>query len=100
MVVTIPDVPPLPGAEALHEVRVLRAPVRVWDRASQHTAELMREFTLLRLLDAADDYCTSGDQLMTLVSPPGQQAFRRWYLLEFVRQLEGQPPLPWPGPTD
>lgn len=168
VVVTIPDAPPQPGAEPLHQVRVLRAPVRLWDRANQHTAELMREFALLRvgrdsgtarheapqallqlvadlrvryagassnqeaefqaavdagerardftyevpvtvgdacltlleLLDAADDYCAQGTELMTLVSPPDQQAFRRWYLHEFDRQLRGEPPLPWTGPTD
>ena len=49
VVVTIPDSPPQPGPERLHQVRVLRAPVRLWDRAAQHTAELMREFALLRI---------------------------------------------------
>lgn len=56
--------------------------------------------TLLDLLEAADGYCAAGTELLTLVSPPDQQAFRRWYLLEFVRQVQGQPPLAWSGSTD
>lgn len=164
VVVTIPD-PPRQGAPGWREVRILQAPVPLWDRASQHTAELVREFTLLQigrdegttsrevpvalvqlvadlraryagastaqqaqfqeavdagrptldtthtvppavadacrtlldLLDAADGYCAAGAELLTLVSPPDQRAFRRWYLGEFIRQLDGHPPQPWPG---
>jgi len=48
------------------------------------------------LLDEADVYCAEGE-LMTLVSPPEQRSFRHWYLQEFVRQIAGEPPLPWPG---
>lgn len=164
---TIPDPEHVPAGARLHTVRILQAPVRVWDRASSHTAELMREFALLRigdesgttrqvpgrllelvadlraryagtsaaqtqeleqavedgertrdfsyevpdgvadacrtllsLLDEADEYCAAGGTLMTLVSPPDQQAFRTWYLQEFIRQVEGEPPRPWTGPTD
>ncbi|MCW2615895.1 MAG: hypothetical protein JWN08_2889 [Frankiales bacterium] len=162
----IPDPDQNAHGIALRTVHVLRAPVRVWDRAGTHTAELLREFalltigsqagttrqvpdellalvgdlraryagassaqaaeleqaveagesvhdftyevpdgigqacqTLLELLDAADDYCRQGDRLITLVSPPDQQAFRTWYLGEFVRQSAGLPPRPWDGPT-
>lgn len=55
--------------------------------------------TLLELLDAADDYCRQGDRLITLVSPPDQQAFRTCSLGEFVRQSAGLPARPWDGPT-
>ncbi len=170
VVVTIPDPPhdpPDDRAGQWPQVRILRAPVRLWDRAAQHTADLIREFTLLQigrdngttsrevpdellrlvadlraryagsntgqqaqfraalesgqptldavhpvppgvaeacqtlleLLDAADEYCAAGAELLTLVSPPDQQAFRHWYLGEFVRQVNGHPPQPWPGPT-
>jgi len=51
------------------------------------------------LLDEADAYCEQGE-LMTLVSPPEQREFRRWYLQEFVRQISGEPPAPWRGSTD
>lgn len=47
------------------------------------------------LLDEADDYCRRGD-LLTLATPPPLVAFRRWYLGEFVDQLAGHPPTPWP----
>lgn len=147
------------SAPALHVVRILGAPVQLWDRASDHTADLLREFALLtigaqagttrevpaqllglvadvraryagtstvqeaeleqavlageavrdftyevpagvgavclrllELLDAADEHCRDGHDLITLVSPPDQRAFRRWYLGEFARQEAGEPP--------
>lgn len=156
--------------EPLVTVRVLRAPVLLWERASIHTAELVREFSLLMiglrdrdgppqqqgtpqrlvelssdlraryagiseaqaqeledclaagetshdftycvpagvaracqelldLLDEADLYCERG-ALITLVSPADQREFRRWYLHEFVRQINGQSPTLWPGSLD
>jgi hypothetical protein len=50
-----------------------------------------------RLLDEADEYCQRGD-LLTLAAPPDVRAFRARYLEEFVRQVDGAPPRPWPGP--
>lgn len=47
-------------------------------------------------LDAADQFCRAGEHLLTLATPPEALAFRRWYLGEFVRQIAGQPPTPWP----
>lgn len=148
------------GDEDLVTVRVLAAPLVLWDEAAQHTDELLREFSLLSfgldqgghavpvrllelvaalqaryagiseepeqerlaalaagrtsldltyrvppaagpacqqlrdLLDEADDYCRQGT-LMTLATPPEQKRFRDWYLGEFVRQLEGEPPVVW-----
>jgi len=55
--------------------------------------------TLLDLLDEADEYCRA-DQLLTLATPPTQVAFRRWYLGEFIAQIDGLPPQPWTGPMD
>lgn len=46
------------------------------------------------LLDEADEFCRAGD-LLTLATPPEGVAFRRWYLDEFQRQIDGQPPRPW-----
>ena len=48
------------------------------------------------LLDEADDFCRRGKNLLTLATPPRALAFRRWFLGEFVRQIDGHPPLPWP----
>jgi hypothetical protein len=47
------------------------------------------------LLDEADEYCRTGEHLLTLATPPEQLAFRRWFLDEFVRQIAGEPPLRW-----
>lgn len=49
------------------------------------------------LLDEADRYCRAGQHLLTLVTPPEELAFRRWYLGEFIRQIAGEQPTPWPG---
>jgi hypothetical protein len=46
------------------------------------------------LLDEADEFCRAGD-LLTLATQPEAVAFRHWYLEEFQRQVEGQPPRPW-----
>jgi hypothetical protein len=48
------------------------------------------------LLAAADEYCRSGD-LLTTAPPPGAVRFRNWYLHEFVAQIDGEPPTPWPA---
>jgi len=49
------------------------------------------------LLDEADGYCRAGEHLLTLVAPPEARAFRIWFLEEFVRQIAGEDPLPWPA---
>lgn len=66
---------------------IYEVPVQVRD-ACQH---------LLDLLDEADDFCRT-DQLLTLVTPPTQVAFRRWYLGQFIAQIDGLAPQPWDGP--
>jgi hypothetical protein len=52
---------------------------------------------LSAMLDEADRFCRAGHDLLTLAAPPDIVAFRRWYLDEFVRQIDGQEPTPWPG---
>lgn len=51
---------------------------------------------LSQMADEADEFCRRGDVLLTLASTPEAVAFRRWYLGEFVAQVNGEPPLPWP----
>ena len=46
------------------------------------------------LLDEADEFCRAGD-LLTLATQPEGVAFRHWYLEEFGRQIDGQPPRAW-----
>ncbi len=55
---------------------------------------------LADLLDEADDYCRAGEHLLTLATPPELVRFRNWFLEEFIRQVDGAPPLPWPDYAD
>ena len=48
-----------------------------------------------RLLDEADAYCRVGDHLLTLATPPGPLAFRRWFLGEFANQVDGAEATSW-----
>jgi hypothetical protein len=64
---------------------VYEMPAEVRD-ACVHLADLLAE---------ADQYCRDGD-LLTMAPPPDAVAFRDWFLLEFVRQVDGLPPVPWP----
>jgi hypothetical protein len=49
------------------------------------------------MLDEADEYCRRGDHLLTLATPPQELRFRKWFISEFVDQLGGASPTPWPG---
>ncbi|MGH2685139.1 MAG: hypothetical protein ACRDJP_06715 [Actinomycetota bacterium] len=46
------------------------------------------------LLDEADRFCIEGD-LLTLAAPTDVLAYRRWFLREFVRQIDGEAPTRW-----
>jgi anti-sigma B factor antagonist len=50
---------------------------------------------LADLLDEVDSYCESGDQLLTVVTPPDLRAFRAWLFREVIGQLRGASPTPW-----
>lgn len=45
----------------------------------------------------ADEHCRRGDHLLTLAPDEELLAFRHWFLGEFVDQLAGAPPVPWPA---
>lgn len=51
---------------------------------------------LAELLAAADEYCREGE-LLTVAPPQDAVRFRDWYLQEFVAQIDGAPPTPWPA---
>jgi len=51
---------------------------------------------LAEVLDEADKFCESGDALLTLTSSPEARAFRDWYFGEFITQIAGGRPTPWP----
>ncbi len=48
------------------------------------------------LLDELDEHCAAGDHLITLTTPPEALAYRRWFLSQFIQQIGGAEPLPWP----
>jgi len=48
------------------------------------------------IFDEADVYCRAGKHLLTLETPTEALLYRRWFLGEFIRQIEGEAPLPWP----
>lgn len=47
------------------------------------------------LLDELDEFCRTGDHLLTLATPPEAIAYRRWFLGQFTAQLSGAPPTRW-----
>jgi hypothetical protein len=49
------------------------------------------------LLDEADRFCREGKHLLTLETPKEIVAYRRWYLDQFIEQIEGGEPIPWPA---
>ena len=51
---------------------------------------------LLDILEEADAYCRAGTHLLTLATPPELDRFIRWFLGEFVAQLSGCAPTPYP----
>lgn len=49
-----------------------------------------------RMLDDVDEFCRSGQHLVTLATPPPLRSYRQWFLNEFSVQLAGGPATPWP----
>lgn len=49
------------------------------------------------LLDEADSFCREGSHLLTLAADDDVVAFRWWYLHEFIDQIGGADPVPWPA---
>ena len=48
-----------------------------------------------RMLDEADEYCSAGEHLLTLCTPPDVRTFLNWVLDELVHQADGALPIPW-----
>lgn len=61
---------------------------------SQDTPAMMAQ--MLEVLELADAFCRT-EQLLSLATTAQQQEFQRWYVGEFVRQGNGEPPRPWTG---
>lgn len=63
-------------------------------RVPPHAADAAR--TLGAMLEEADEFCREGQHLLTLASPDDVVEYRRWYLRQFIDQIGGTPPVPWP----
>jgi hypothetical protein len=50
-----------------------------------------------RMLEEADEYCSAGEHLLTLCTPPDIVVYRNWAIDELVHQAEGALPIPWPA---
>lgn len=48
------------------------------------------------MLDAADVFCADGEHLLTLASSSEVVRFRKWFLEQFVVQVEGGEAVAWP----
>lgn len=55
--------------------------------------------SLAKLMAEADEFC-EREQMLTLQRSDVIRAFSDWYLEEFRRQINGEPPRPWDGPVD
>jgi hypothetical protein len=65
---------------------------------AEHTAVEITE-RITHLLDAADEFCRSGD-LLTLASSPEVVVWRHWWRDQVVNQVrEGADPVPWKAVT-
>ena len=49
------------------------------------------------MLDQADAFCRDGSNLLTLAADADVVAFRWWYLRQFIDQIAGAAPVPWPA---
>lgn len=78
------------AAEAAGQVRIDELVYEV----PAHSAGAARQ--LETIFDDADVYCRAGQHLLTLETPTEALLYRRWFLGEFTRQIEGQPPTAWP----
>lgn len=59
-------------------------------------AAAMAATRLGEALEAADSYCLAGEHLLTLAAPQEARQLRSWYLGQFVDQISGAEPIPWP----
>lgn len=48
------------------------------------------------MLEEADEYCSAGEHLLTLCTPPEIVEYRHWALQELINQPKGAKPVPWP----
>jgi hypothetical protein len=61
--------------------------------SDEQAAAITEDIT--ELLDAADEFCRSGD-LLTLAAPPELVAWRHWWREQVVSQVrDGAEPVPW-----
>lgn len=64
----------------------------VFEASARSTHVFMQ---MLQMFEMADDFCQS-QRLLSLARTHEQIALQRWMLEEFLRQTEGEEPIPWP----
>jgi len=114
------------AGDDLHEVHLFEVPVALWAKAQfagVSTEQEQRLYaaaeagtpviddlayavpgaaaqasqTLGDMLDEADDFAREGTHLLTLAADPDVVTFRWWYLRQFIDQVAGDEPVPWPA---
>lgn len=84
-------------ADAVRDAAIERGDATV-DLSYRVPSSIAADLTMLQdMLDAADDFCRSGE-LLTLPRDDVMVSFSHWYSDEFVRQVDGLPPTRWAGP--
>ena len=85
-----------PDAEALVEAALQRGESFITVEVSVPFDFMQHILESVPVLLEVDQYCRTG-ALLTLATPDDLRDYWTWYLGEFVRQIEGSTPTPWPG---
>ena len=88
--------PAVSAADQQRDVALERGDVEIDLRYLVPAEARAASVRLGEMLGEAEKYCRSGEHLLTLATPPAAVAFRRWYLGQFVDQIDVAPPTPWP----
>jgi len=85
-----------PDAEELVEAALARGEDRITVEARVPVDFKEYVNAAVPVLIEVDDYCRTG-ALLTLATSDELRAYWTWFLGEFIRQIDGHPPTPWPG---
>jgi hypothetical protein len=86
-----------PDAEALVEAALRRGESFITVEVSVPPDFKDHIIESVPVLLEVDQYCRSGD-LLTLAITDDLRAYWTWYLGEFIRQIDGNEPIPWSAP--
>lgn len=84
-----------PPAMLAKVARALRTATGTTDLVFEASPQSIPVFRAVHdMFDLADDFCES-QRLLSLARTPEQRRLQDWLLDEFIRQCEGQQPIPW-----